>query len=81
MKQMIRKCEHDFGEVINSRKRDGWIYRRRVCRICGENFSSAEFKNMKGGLDLDMVLAFSKMSRKDKLFINHIMQIILEGKP
>lgn len=36
------KCNHDVVSCIDSRPRNGTIYRRRKCLKCGYRFSSAE---------------------------------------
>ncbi len=35
-------CGHRVSAVTNTRAREGYIYRRRKCRLCGELFTSTE---------------------------------------
>ena len=36
-------CNHKGSRVLDSRRRDGYKYRRHYCKSCKTNFSSAEF--------------------------------------
>jgi transcriptional regulator NrdR family protein len=38
----MNDCPHEFGPVINTRKRGEYVYRRRKCPECGENFTTIE---------------------------------------
>jgi transcriptional regulator NrdR family protein len=51
------KCESPT-EVINSRKRDGTVVRRRLC-VCGERFSTKEIITDSKAFTLKVVKALS----------------------
>ena len=38
----MNNCPHEFGKVIDTRKRGEHVYRRRKCPACGETFTTME---------------------------------------
>jgi transcriptional regulator NrdR family protein len=38
----MNNCPHDFGSVLDTRKRGDYVYRRRTCTRCGNNFTTME---------------------------------------
>ena len=56
-------CKHPKSVVTDSRHRQGYKYRRRECKICGERYNTIEVivaDIMGKGQDVDSALSFIK---------------------
>lgn len=38
-------CGHEKAKVIDSRKKEGYLHRRRECEKCGNRYSTSEYPN------------------------------------
>lgn len=83
-KRKKQDCPHDNleGMVKDSRRRGDFIWRRRTCTLCGENYTTVEIPTSGKGLVhanlMDLADKLSNIPREERKALDLLIDSILE---